>query len=89
MCWIKGSLLGTVYMLDCQQHRLYVHSQLPNHVSFQSVSLTELRVTFVAVIVVYQMVSYHLQLCGMKGVYSVARGRILGVDYLADTGHFS
>lgn len=48
MCWIKRSLLGTVYMLDCQQHRLYVHSQLPKHVSFQSVSLTEIRVIFAA-----------------------------------------
>ena len=45
---MKRSLLGAVYMLDFQQHRLYVHSQLPKHVSYQSVSLTELRVTFVA-----------------------------------------
>ena len=43
------------------------------------------------VIVVYQMVPYrpqYYQLCDVKGVYNVARGRILGVDYLADTGHF-
>ena len=27
--------------------------------------------------------------CDVKGVYNIARGGILGVDYLPDTGHFS